>query len=79
MSDMAIPAGPVTVTERIRRIFNFGGTQLADPDPTMSPDAVRKMYASSGYPILTNASVTGPETANGKATYTFKAAVGTKG
>lgn len=69
----------VTVNERVRRIFEFNGSRLADPDPAMSPDEVRKMYGKSGYPTLTNGSVQGPEMRDGKAIYTFKAAVGTKG
>lgn len=78
MSDVALPIAEVR--ERApRREFNFNGASLADPDPNMKPDEVRKMYASSGYPTLTNASVTGPETKNGREVYTFKAAVGTKG
>ncbi len=67
------------MSERVRRVFHFNGANLTDPDPSMSPEEVKKMYASSGYPALTNASVTGPETKDGKAVYTFKAAVGTKG
>lgn len=66
-------------SERVRRVFHFNGANLTDPDPGMSPEEVKKMYASSSYPALTNASVTGPETKGGKQVYTFKAAVGTKG
>jgi PRTRC genetic system protein C len=61
------------------REFHFNGTVLGDPDPGMKPDEVRKVYAASGYPTLTNATVTGPEFKNGKEIYNLKAAVGTKG
>ncbi len=77
MSDTAIPIAEVR--ERVRREFHFNGAALADPDPSLSPEQVKKLYAGNGYPTLTNASVTGPERQNGKEIYTFKAAVGTKG
>lgn len=82
MSELSIPAGSITVNEaapRVRRIFSFNGAQLADPDPKMTPDEVRKFYSSNGYPTLTNASITGPETKDGKQIYSLKAAVGSKG
>jgi PRTRC genetic system protein C len=66
-------------TTRVRRAFLFNGARLADPDPSKSPDEVRKYYAANGYPTLTNASLTGPETKDGMQVYTLKAAVGTKG
>lgn len=77
MSDETIPIAQVK--ERVRREFHFNGAKLADPDPGMSPEQVKKLYAGNGYPTLTNASVTGPETKDGREVYTFKAAVGTKG
>lgn len=77
MSSEAIPIAQVK--ERVRREFHFNGAVLTDPDPSMPPEQVKKLYAGSGYPTLTNASVTGPETKNGREVYTFKAAVGTKG
>jgi PRTRC genetic system protein C len=61
------------------REFHFNGMRLADPDPGMTPDQVRNMYASSGYAELTNASITGPKTEGGRQVYEFKKAVGTKG
>lgn len=80
MSDTTATTPPITVRERApRREFHFNGAVLADPGSQMGPDEVRKMYAQSGYPTLANASVTGPETRDGKQIYTFKAAVGTKG
>jgi PRTRC genetic system protein C len=69
----------ITVNERVRRVFQFNGANLTDPDPNLSVEEVKKVFAANGDPTLTNASVTGPETANGKQTFTFKAAVGTKG
>lgn len=82
MSDAALPRVEVNEpapTARIRRIFEFNGARLADPGPHMSAEEVRKLYASSGYPTLTNASVTGPVRQGNNDVFTFKAAVGTKG
>lgn len=61
------------------REFRFNGAVLADPDPGMTAEEVRALYAGSGYPTLTNGSVTGPEVINGRQVWTFKTAVGTKG
>lgn len=61
------------------RQFIFNNAALMDPDPSMTPEQVKQMFASAGYPALTNASIVGPTTKDGKQTYEFKAAVGTKG
>ena len=71
MSDVVTPT-------RERRQFVFNGTNLADPDPALSPAEVKEIY-SAQYAQLTNASIEGPESKDGKTVYTFKAAVGTKG
>lgn len=68
-----------TTPARVRRVFSYNGAVLADPDPTMSPEVVKKHYSNAGYPELTNASTVGPEHTNGKTVYTFKKSVGTKG
>jgi PRTRC genetic system protein C len=79
MSDLTVSKPSITVTERVRRIFKLNGTELADPNPGMTPEEVRKMYAASGYPMLTNASITGPTIQGSTHVFEFKAAVGTKG
>lgn len=61
------------------REFHYNGAKLTDPDPGMTPEQVRNMYASSGYGELTNASITGPKTENNRQIFEFKKAVGTKG
>lgn len=68
-----------TDTANLPREFRFNGARLADPGSQMSTEEVRQMYAASGYPALTNASIVGPEVMNGRSVYTFRAAVGTKG
>jgi PRTRC genetic system protein C len=40
----------------LKRKFIFQGKTLPDPDPGMSPDTVRQMYASQ-YPELTTAAI----------------------
>jgi len=63
----------------VERTFIYSGMTLPDPDPAMSPDDVRQMYAAS-YPELTTAVVEGPDyKANGKAVYTLRKAAGAKG
>lgn len=52
--------------------------ELADPNPEMAPQEVIKFY-SSEYPELTNATLSGPKVESGKAVYSFKTTVGTKG
>lgn len=51
---------------------------LADPAPSMSPDAVMNFYANT-YPELTTATVHGPNIENDEAVYEFRTTIGTKG
>ena len=60
------------------RVFKFGATELADPDPGLPTDQVKSIYAGM-YPDLTNATITGPTLKDGKQVYEFKRSVGTKG
>lgn len=61
------------------RKFVHGTAVLTDPDPNMTADQVKAMYASAGYPDLANASMTGPEVKDGFNVYTFQREVGRKG
>lgn len=72
---MSSPTNP----EVLPRVFLHGTARLVDPDPALTPDAVKTMYAAAGYPDLTNAALAGPEIKDGYRVYTFKRAVGTKG
>lgn len=67
----------LTVTTA-ERVFTYNGTTLPDPAPGMPAEQVRDFYAQQ-YPDLATAAITGPETKDGKLTYTFTRAVGTKG
>lgn len=61
------------------RKFIYNGAELEDPDPSKSPDDVRKLYAGMGYAALTNAGIVGPKKAGEDEVYEFKTSVGTKG
>lgn len=61
------------------RIFMHGDKRLPDPDPSMTPQAVREHYAGQ-YPELTTATHAFSLGKDGKPdTYTFKKSAGTKG
>jgi len=60
------------------RIFEFHGVRLPDPDPKLSPEEVRNLYAYQ-YPDLATASISGPEAVGDKLRYSFVLAIGTKG
>ena len=51
---------------------------LPDPNPRLSPNEVRLLYARQ-YPALVNASVEGPLEQEGVQVYTFTEQVGKKG
>lgn len=59
-------------------VIEKGNKQLADPDPTMSPDKVMAYY-SNQFPELVNAHVRGPEVLTNKLKFKFVTGVGTKG
>jgi PRTRC genetic system protein C len=61
------------------RTFIYNGTELEDPGAGMTPDAVRKFYASNGFPALNNGSIVGPKKKGDHETYEFKVSAGTKG
>jgi len=63
---------------KMTRVFQFNGIRLPDPNPTMSVDEVKALYAAQ-YPELATAGVNGPEAAGDKMRYTFERAIGSKG
>lgn len=63
---------------RMTRVFQFNGIRLPDPNPAMSVDEVKALYAAQ-YPELATAAVNGPEAAGDKMRYTFERAIGSKG
>jgi PRTRC genetic system protein C len=62
----------------LSRVFEFNGVRLPDPDPKLSPEEVRTLYAHQ-YPDITTASITGPEAVGDKLRYQFTRAIGSKG
>lgn len=60
------------------RKFKYNSISLPDPNPALSPDAVREFY-SAQYPELASAAMEGPTTKDNVATWTFVRAVGSKG
>jgi PRTRC genetic system protein C len=68
---------PITVT-KMTRLFQFNGIRLPDPNPNMSVDEVKALYAGQ-YPELATAVVNGPEAVGDKKRYTFQLAIGGNG
>ena len=62
----------------ILRVFSFNGLILPDPDPKLSVDEVRGVFAHA-YPEIATATVTGPEPVGDALKYTFERAIGSKG
>ncbi len=63
---------------KLKRVFRKGGTEYPDPAPSATAEVAVEMLAAAS-PDLTNAILEGPTVENGKAIYTLKVAVGTKG
>ena len=64
--------------ETMRREFNFNGVKLPDPNPSLTVEQVREVYAGT-YPEITTAAVEGPEPVGAALRYTFSRAIGSKG
>ena len=60
------------------RVFLHNAARLPDPDPSMTPDEVRRYFAPQ-YPDLHNAAVKGPSIEGGERVFTFTRAIGVKG
>ena len=60
------------------RIFIYDGREFPDPDPKLSVDEVRGVFAHA-YPEIATATVTGPEPLGDTLKYTFERAIGSKG
>lgn len=67
----------LTVT-KMARLFQFNGIRLPDPNPSMSVEEVKALYAAQ-YPELATAVVNGPEAVGDKMRYSFERAIGSKG
>ena len=67
----------MTITP-MKRIFEFQGIRLPDPNSAMTVEQVRGVFATQYLEIAT-AALTGPETVGDKCVYRFERAIGTKG
>jgi PRTRC genetic system protein C len=63
---------------KMTRLFSFNGVRLPDPNPKMTVDEVKALYATR-YPELATAVVNGPEAVGDKMRYTFERSIGSKG
>lgn len=59
------------MAEQPRRIFRWGAQVLDDPDPGMTPEEVRDLYAGA-YPELTTAAIEITEGDSGEVTFAKK-------
>ena len=62
----------------LSRVFEFNGVRLPDPDPKLSVEDVRTLYAQQ-FPDIATAAITGPEAVGDKLRYQFTRAIGSKG
>ena len=67
----------MTITP-MKRIFEFQGIRLPDPNSAITVEQVRGVFATQ-YPEIATASLSGPETVGDKSVYRFERAIGTKG
>lgn len=61
----------MTTIKQAQRVFKMGSVELADPDPSMTPDQVIGLYAAN-YPQLKNATVTDPQLVANRLVYSFE-------
>ena len=64
--------------EQLAREFNYNGVRLPDPNPKLTVDEVRALYATA-HPDIMTAAIEGPEAVGNKLIYRFSRAIGTKG
>lgn len=59
-----------TITKAIR-VFKMGSVELADPDPSTTPEKVIQLY-STNYPQLKTATLSTPELIGDRLVYTLE-------
>jgi PRTRC genetic system protein C len=64
--------------EKLAREFSYNGVRFPDPNPRLSVEEVRSLYATA-HPDIVTAAIEGPEIVGSKLIYRFTRAVGTKG
>lgn len=70
------------VANALDRVFYFKDNnqdiKLADPDDSLSPEAVLNFYSNT-YPLLVTAKIEGPRIKDDEVQYKFVSTMGTKG
>ena len=64
--------------ERLVREFSYNGVRLPDPNPKLTVDEVRSLYAAV-HPDITTAAIESPEVVGNKLIYRVSRAIGMKG
>ncbi len=69
----------MSVTTILRRVFKLGAAELPDPDPSLTPEAAFRLFASA-YPLAATATLGEPEVVGDTLVYPVqRQAVHTKG
>jgi PRTRC genetic system protein C len=68
---------PIEVAQMERR-FEFAGRVIHDPNPELTPEAVRE-FLTFQYPEMSTATIVGPETTGRYLRYTIQRSIGSKG
>jgi PRTRC genetic system protein C len=68
---------PIDVAQ-MERCFAFGGRIIPDPNPELTPEAVRE-FLTFQYPEMSTAAIVGPETTGRFLRYTIQRSIGSKG
>jgi len=68
---------PIDVAQ-MERCFAFGGRIIPDPNPELTPEAVRE-FLTFQYPEMSTATIVGPEATGRFLRYTIQRSIGSKG
>ena len=68
---------PIDVAQ-MERCFEFSGRVIPDPNPELTPEAVREFLIFQ-YPEMSTATIVGPETTGCYLRYTIQRSIGSKG
>lgn len=60
--------------EQLAREFNYNGVRLPDPNPKLTVEEVRAVYATA-HPDIPTAAIEGPEAVGNKLIYRFSRAI----
>jgi PRTRC genetic system protein C len=68
---------PIDVAQ-MERCFEFAGRVIPDPNPELTPEAVRE-FLTFQYPEMSTATIVGPEATGRYLRYTIQRSIGSKG